>query len=111
MEHKNELGRIYGSRISNSGKYLNLIVAATINGEEVKITCPVALAENYDEVGGKKPYARLEKACTADGVQYIEKAVIANLPVYEDKKPEAKAGEGEKKPLFQQGEPQDDLPF
>lgn len=86
-QKKNELGNIYGSRISKNGKWLNLLIVTHVGGQEVRITCPVRLVADYDEAGGKKPYARLEKACTAEGVEYIEKAVIANLPVYEDKKP------------------------
>lgn len=93
-QKKNELGNIYGSRISKNGKWLNLLIVTHVGGQEVRITCPVRLADEYDEVGGKKPYARLEKACTAAGVEYNDKAVIANLPVYEDKKPsEAQATE------------------
>lgn len=101
MEHKNELGRIYGSRISNSGKYLNLIVAATINGEEVKITCPVSIEAK-------------EKGAYATFIDTSAKCAGVSVPLFTDAKqpkPEAKADEGEKKPLFQQGEPQDDLPF
>lgn len=86
-QKKNELGNIYGSRVSKNGKWLNLLIVSNIGGREVRITCPVRLAVEYDDVNGKKPYARLEKACTAEGVEYNEKAVIANLPVYEDRKP------------------------
>lgn len=86
-QKKNELGNIYGSRVSKNGKWLNLLIVTNVGGQEVRITCPVRLAAEYDDANGKKPYARLEKACTADGVEYIDKAVIANLPVYEDRKP------------------------
>lgn len=92
---KNELGNIYGSRVSKNGKWLNLLIITHLNGQEVRITCPVRLAMEYDDVGGKKPYAQLEKACTADGVEYIDKAVIANLPVYEDRKPTEEQAEAE----------------
>lgn len=86
-QKKNELGNIYGSRISKNGKWLNLLIVTHVGGQEVRITCPVRLAADCDDAGGKKPYARLEKACTAEGVEYIDKAVIANLSVYEDRKP------------------------
>lgn len=86
-QKKNELGNIYGSRVSKNGNWLNLLIVTHLGEQEVRITCPVRLAKEYDDVGGKKPYARLEKGCTADGVEYIDKAVIANLPVYEDRKP------------------------
>ena len=75
---KNELGNIYGSRVSKNGNWLNLLIVTHVNGQETRITCPVRIVTDYDEAVGKKPYARLEKDCTA---------VIANLPVYEDRKP------------------------
>lgn len=86
-QKKNELGNIYGSRVSKNGKWLNLLIITHVGEQEVRITCPVRLTKEYDEAGGKKPYAQLEKACTAEGVEYIDKAVIVNIPVYEDKKP------------------------
>lgn len=85
-QYKNELGNIYGSRISKNGNWLNLIIVTTIKGEVTYITCPVRITKDYDEQGGKKPYAKLETARDATGLGYIEKAVIANLPVYEDRK-------------------------
>ena len=87
QQKKNELGNIYGSRVSKNGKWLNLLIVTHINGEETRITCPVRIATEYDDVGGKKPYARLEIGCTAEGEHTADKAVIANLPVYEDRKP------------------------
>lgn len=99
----NELGRIYGSRISKSGKYLNLIIVATIEGKEVKITCPVKLERGNDE---SKPFAALE-SCNGKGKIY-------NLPVFEDKaKPkEAKTGgDTIEAPLFVEGDPNEGLPF
>lgn len=86
-QKKNPLGNIYGSRVSKNGKWLNLLIVTHVDGREIRITCPVRIATDYDDVGGKKPYARLEKACNADGAEYIEKAAIENLPVYEDRKP------------------------
>lgn len=83
-QKKNELGNIYGSRISKNGKWLNLLIVTRIKGEEVRITCPVRLDEYAVE---NKPYARLEMACTSDGERYAEKAAICDLPVYKDKKP------------------------
>ena len=73
---KNELGNIYGTRVSKNGKWLNLLIVTHVNGQETRITCPVRIAAAYDDEG-KKPYAQV------DGC----KAVIANLPVYEDRKP------------------------
>ena len=86
-QKKNELGNIYGSRVSKNGNWLNLLIVTHVGGQELRITCPVRISKDEDDAGGKKPYARLEKACTAEGVEYINKAVIANLPVYEDRKP------------------------
>lgn len=80
------LGNIYGTRVSKNGKWLNLLVAIRVGEQEELITCPVRIATEYDDVCGKKPYAQLEKACTSEGVEYNDKAVIANLPVYEGKK-------------------------
>ena len=100
---KNELGRIYGSRISKSGKYLNLIIAAAIEGKEIKITCPVRIVEDYDG-SNNKPVAQIG----------MKSASIYDVPVFEDSKPkqEAKANEDTaKKPVFVQGDPNDGLPF
>ena len=66
---KNELGNIYGSRVSKNGNWLNLLIITTHNGEKIKITCPVRIA--YDE---SKPHANV------DG----KHAIIENIPVYED---------------------------
>lgn len=88
MENKNELGHIYGARVSKSGKWLNLTIAAEINGEKHFITCPVHIVENYDG-SNKKPIAQIG----------LNSASVYDIPVYEDSKPkqdEAKA---------------DDLPF
>lgn len=85
-QYKNELGNIYGSRISKNGNWLNLIIVTTIKGEVTYITCPVKIAKDYDEEGGKKPFARVEMACDHTGKHYADKAIIANLPVYEDRK-------------------------
>lgn len=72
---KNELGNIYGSRISKNGKWLNLIIKATIEGKETFITCPVRLSDD-----GKHPFACDE---AFNGVMAIH-----NIPLYQDKKPE-----------------------
>lgn len=102
MENKNELGRIYGSRISKSGKYLNLIVKAEFNGQDVYITCPVPLDDKKD-----KPRAE---------VGSMGHAAIYRIPVFADK---ATKKQEEKKPedgttidapLFVEGNP-DNLPF
>ena len=68
-QSKNELGNIYGSRVSKNGNWLNLLIITTHNGEKIKITCPVRLA--FDE---NKPHA------IVDG----NHAIIENIPVYED---------------------------
>ena len=78
---KNELGNIYGSRISKNGNWLNLLIITHINGEEVRITCPVRLAENFEEATGK-PHAQTSH--NTDGLRF---ASIYLIPVYEDKKP------------------------
>ena len=91
QQRKNEIGNIYGSRVSKNGKWLNLLIVTHINGQEIKINCPIRLEENAIT---NKPYARLEMACTSDGVRYAHKAVIADLPVYDEKKQDvAKAAE------------------
>ena len=83
---KNEIGNIYGSRISKSGKWLNLLIVTHIHGEEVRITCPVRILQDEDE--DKKPHAVIETACDANGSHYgTGKALIAGIPIYEDKKP------------------------
>ena len=89
MENKkNELGNIYGSRISKNGKWLNLLIVSHIDGREVRITCPVKIKDDYDDiVGSEKPYAWLEMLHDSEGNKYIDKASINNLRVYEDKKP------------------------
>lgn len=94
---KNELGNIYGSRISKNGKWLNLIIKATIEGKETFITCPVKLgSEEKSEV---KAYAVL---CSSldEGMH----AFINNIKVYQDKKPEEPKKEG--KPVLD-----DECPF
>lgn len=73
---KNELGNIYGSRVSKNGKWLNLLIVTHIHGEEARITCPIRIVEEYD---GKN-----EKPVAQVGVKF---ASIYDVPVYEDKKP------------------------
>ena len=78
-QKKNELGNIYGSRISKNGKWLNLLIVTHVGGQEVRITCPVRMDEN--KVAGK-PHAEIG----ADtGTQRC--ASICGVKVYEDKKP------------------------
>ena len=74
---KNELGNIYGSRISKNGKWLNLLIVTHVGGQEVRITCPVRMVEN--KVAGK-PHAEI-----VTGAQRC--ASICGIKVYEDKKP------------------------
>lgn len=71
-EYKNELGHVYGSRISKNGNWLNLTICTIINGVNYRITCPVRL-----ENDGKKPFAEINE----------NKASILNIPLYEDAKP------------------------
>lgn len=85
---KNELGNIYGSRISKNGKWLNLLIVTHVGGQEVRITCPVRILEDMDEDTGKKPHAIVEMGCDSNGNRYSTgKALIANISIYEDKKP------------------------
>lgn len=80
-EYQNELGKIYGSRISKSGKYLNLLIVSTIAGKDCLITVPVAMYEQSND--GKKPSARYHQK--ALGVNDESKAMIIYVPVYKDK--------------------------
>ena len=75
-QKKNELGNIYGSRVSKNGKWLNLLIVTHVGEQEVRITCPVRMESNKAE---NKPFAAME-SCNS-------RAKIYNLPVYEDKKP------------------------
>ena len=86
-QKKNELGNVYGSRVSKNGKWLNLLIVTHTDGKEVRITCPIRIAEDEDDFPIDKPRAVIEKACDADGFQYSDKARIVNIRVYEDKKP------------------------
>lgn len=99
---KNEIGHIYGSRMSKSRKYLNLIIATTIEGKEIKITCPVTL-----EVDKKHAYASM--------IDESGKTARLSVPLFTESKPqqEAKATEGAatEKPIFSKGDPNDGLPF
>lgn len=88
MENKNELGHIYGARVSKSGKWLNLTIAAEINGEKYFITCPVKMGAPYE---GDKPVATI---LSGDGC-----AMISQLRVFTDEKPK------------QEEQPADGLPF
>ena len=84
-EKKNEVGNIYGARISKNGQWLNLIVATKINGEDVRITCPIRIAEVSE-----KPHVVMGLTGKT--------ATIYAIPVYEDKKPKeepAKIYDGE----------------
>ena len=76
-QKKNELGNIYGSRISKNGKWLNLLIVTHVGGQEVRITCPVRMNDDY-----KHAYAFTE--LDAEGAT---RASICHIPVYEDWKP------------------------
>ena len=78
---KNELGNIYGSRLSKNKKWLNLLIVTHIDGKEVKITCPVRIDETQD-----KPFALIKEFEDADNEQ-VKRASVLNIKVYEDKKP------------------------
>ena len=69
---KNELGNIYGSRISKNGRWLNLFIVTIVKGEEVRITCPVRIEEISE-----KPHAQI-------GTAKPRKATIYGIPVYDD---------------------------
>lgn len=88
QQKKNELGNIYGSRISKNGNWLNLLIVTHINGQEVRITCPVRFEENAVE---GKPYAQFHLKTDGEVVPAIEKdkskAMLLYIPVYEDRKP------------------------
>lgn len=78
MENKkNELGNIYGSRISKNGNWLNLLIITHLNGQEVRITCPVRLNDD-----GSHAYAFTELDAAGD-----THASIHRIPVYDDRKP------------------------
>lgn len=86
-QKKNELGNIYGTRISKNGNWLNLLIVTHINGQEVRITCPVRILKDMDEAP-KKPHAIIEMECDVNGIHHPNgNAMILGLPVYEDKKP------------------------
>lgn len=78
---KNELGNIYGSRLSKNKKWLNLLIVTHIDGKEVKITCPVRIDETQD-----KPFALVKEFEDADNVQ-VKRAAVLNIKLYEDRKP------------------------
>lgn len=73
-QYKNELGNIYGSRISKNGNWLNLIIVTTIKGEVTYITCPVRIEEISE-----KPHAQI-------GGSPQQYATIYGIKVYEDRK-------------------------
>ena len=82
---KNELGNIYGSRISKNGKWLNLLIVTHVGGQEVRITCPVRMEENKVD---NKPFAKFHLGDNPlNGEVDKSKAMLLYIPVYEDKKP------------------------
>ena len=84
-EKKNKLGRLYGTRISKTGKYLNLIIKTN----EEFITCPIRIIDEYDDRDGDlKPNAMIEYGRNSQGERFVLKANIIELPVYEKKEPE-----------------------
>lgn len=74
---KNELGNIYGSRVSKNGNWLNLLIVTHVNGQETRITCPVRL---HDDCKHAFAFTELD----AEGTT---RASICHIPVYEDRKP------------------------
>lgn len=74
-QKKNELGNIYGSRISKNGNWLNLLIVTHVGGQEVRITCPVRITETSE-----KPHAEI-------GTGTQRRATIYGVKVYEDNKP------------------------
>lgn len=91
-QKKNELGRIYGARISKNGNWLNLIIRVGDGENLLFVTCPVRIEEAIEQATEpKKPFALISEN---------ERCAIYNIPLYEKKEPE--------KPK----EPKaDDLPF
>lgn len=84
-QKKNELGNIYGSRISKNGKWLNLLIVTHVDGKETRITCPVRLNDDC-----KHPFAFTE--LDAEGAT---RASICHIPVYDDVKPSKAQAEAE----------------
>ena len=74
---KNELGNIYGSRVSKNGNWLNLLIVTHVNGQETRITCPVRIAETSD-----KPHADI-----GTDTDTQRRASIYGIKVFEDRKP------------------------
>lgn len=72
-QKKNELGNIYGSRVSKNGNWLNLLIVTNVGGQEVRITCPVKIVEISE-----KPHAQISAQ------RY---ATIYGIKVFEDRKP------------------------
>ena len=87
MEKNYNTGNIYGSFVSRSGKWLNLMVATAINGVKYFVCVPVKLGDLGE---GRKPCATL----CGDML-----AKITNLPVYEMNAPK------------QEETAEDDIPF
>lgn len=88
MENKTELGHLYGSRISKNGKWLNLSIVTTINGQTIYITCPIRMEENRED---GKPFAQFHYKSSTELKPAAEldktKAMLLYIPVYEDRKP------------------------
>lgn len=91
-QKKNELGNIYGSRISKNGKWLNLLIITHVDGKETRITCPVRLGEKNAIEG--KPYAKFHCAKLATEIDK-SKAMLLYIPVYDDVKPSKAQAEAE----------------
>ena len=79
------MGNIYGSRVSKNGKWLNVIITTTINGQIYRVSAPVRLGAGES---GKLYAERTKTPYTA---------VIRDLRVFEKAE--------------QQQPPTDDLPF
>lgn len=80
-QDKNKIGRIYGSRISRNGKWLNLIIAI----DKEKFNVPISLEIPYEDSKSHKPYASIEKGSKSDGTKVLyNKAVIYGIPIYMD---------------------------
>ena len=83
-QKKNELGNIYGSRISKNRKWLNLLIVTHVDGKEIRITCPVRLK---DFRADGKPYAEVRLLSRL--------AFLAEIPLYDDVKPSKAQAEAE----------------
>ena len=92
-QKKNELGNIYGSRISKNGKWLNLLIVTHVDGKEIRITCPIRHGSENRVKG--KPVALTGFNDSSTGLNTTLRADILYIPVYDDVKPSKAQAEAE----------------